>query len=193
MPSRRRWQCGHTRRRRTRSGGRRRCHLLREPTICGCLAPYAGIRRDPWRRCTTSAVRHAADDASIPGFCQCALRIHLAGASCTRHRSAVSVASDAVVGLHVSVGAFSSIGRRARVGDRTIIYPNVCIGDDAVIGEDCVIHSQVAIRERVIIGNRVVIQNGAVDWRRRLRLRPPSRRDPSEDSPGEHRGHRRRR
>jgi UDP-3-O-[3-hydroxymyristoyl] glucosamine N-acyltransferase len=73
-----------------------------------------------------------------------------------------AVASDAVIGDHVSIGPFVTIGSRARIGNGTVIYPNVCVGDETRIGAECLIHSHVAVRERVVIGDRVIIQNGAV-------------------------------
>ena len=73
-----------------------------------------------------------------------------------------AVASDARIGLGVSIGAFVSIAEGASIGDNTVVFPNVTIGAGARIGADCVIHSNVAIRERVAIGSRVVLQNGVI-------------------------------
>jgi len=73
-----------------------------------------------------------------------------------------AIASDARVGVDVSIGPFVTVGAGASIGARTILYPNVVIGPGASIGDDCTVHSHVSIRDRVVVGHRVILHDGVV-------------------------------
>ena len=77
------------------------------------------------------------------------------------HPSAV-IASDAKLGLGVSIQPHVVIEAGVTIGDNTVIGANSYIGHGTMIGPDCMIYPQVTIRERSILGARVTVHSGAV-------------------------------
>ena len=77
------------------------------------------------------------------------------------HPTAV-VASDAEIGVEVTIQAFAVVEGGARIGARTVIGSHSYIGHHAVLGDDCRVFPHVTVRERSVIGNRVILHPGAV-------------------------------
>ena len=77
------------------------------------------------------------------------------------HPTAV-VASDAGIGVDVTIQAFAVVEGGARIGARTVIGSHSYIGHHAVLGDDCRVYPHVTVRERSVIGNRVILHPGAV-------------------------------
>ena len=77
------------------------------------------------------------------------------------HPTAV-VASDAEIGVDVTIQAFAVVESGARIGARTVIGSHSYIGHHAILGDDCRVYPHVTVRERSVIGNRVILHPGAV-------------------------------
>ncbi|MGA9579783.1 MAG: UDP-3-O-(3-hydroxymyristoyl)glucosamine N-acyltransferase [Terrimicrobiaceae bacterium] len=77
------------------------------------------------------------------------------------HPTAV-VASDAEVGVDVTIQAFAVVESGARIGARTVICSHSYIGHHAILGDDCRVYPHVTVRDRSVIGNRVILHPGAV-------------------------------
>ena len=77
------------------------------------------------------------------------------------HPTAV-VASDAEIGVDVTIQAFAVVESGVRIGARTVIGSHSYIGHHAILGDDCRVYPHVTVRERSVIGNRVILHPGAV-------------------------------
>jgi UDP-3-O-[3-hydroxymyristoyl] glucosamine N-acyltransferase len=77
------------------------------------------------------------------------------------HPTAV-VASDANIGINVSLGAHVVIGKGASVGENTKIAHGTVIGDGTSVGSDCLIYPNVTLYHGCRVGHRVIIHSGTV-------------------------------
>jgi UDP-3-O-[3-hydroxymyristoyl] glucosamine N-acyltransferase len=77
------------------------------------------------------------------------------------HPTAV-IASDAIIGNHISVGAYGVIEAGAQIGEGTSIGPGAVIGSGVRMGRDCRIYPRVVIYPGTELGNNVVVHAGAV-------------------------------
>ena len=77
------------------------------------------------------------------------------------HPTAV-VASDAEIGVDVTIQAFAVVESGVRIGARTVIGSHSYIGHHAILGDDCRVYPHVTVRDRSVIGNRVILHPGAV-------------------------------
>lgn len=77
------------------------------------------------------------------------------------HRQAV-VASDAEIGVDVTISECAVIRPRARIGQGTVIESGVHVGEGASIGASCFIGPNVVIMAGCQIGHRVRIHGGTV-------------------------------
>jgi len=71
------------------------------------------------------------------------------------------IASNAQLGVNLSIGAFAVIGSNSSINNNVSIGSNSMIGDHAQIGENTIIHSNVTIESHVCIGNNCEILPGA--------------------------------
>ena len=77
------------------------------------------------------------------------------------HPTAV-IATDARLGLDVSVGPYCVIESGASVGAGTRLGAGVYLGEGVTLGERCVIHPRVSIYPDVKVGDRVILHAGVV-------------------------------
>jgi len=75
---------------------------------------------------------------------------------------AATVASDASLGIEVSVAAGAVIETGTHIGDRTRIEAGAVIGEGVRIGAECRIYPRTVIYPGTTLGNRVVVHAGAV-------------------------------
>jgi len=77
------------------------------------------------------------------------------------HPTAV-IASDARVGVGVTIGPYVVIEERATIGDRAVIMAGTFVGAQAAIGEESFLYPQVTLREECVLGRRSILHSGVV-------------------------------
>ncbi len=77
------------------------------------------------------------------------------------HETAM-VASDASLGVDVSVGAWTIIEEGAAIGAGTVIYPGGYVGAGASVGTHCILYPRVVLYPGTTIGDRAILHAGVV-------------------------------